>query len=84
MTIDNNINSMMASEMKLDGMFTNVSRIAAQQPSSVDPQPQTKGVSQDLIDSIVGQIPEVVSYQANAKGIETQQEVSDMLLNIKA
>ncbi len=84
MTINNNINSMMASEMKLDGMFTNVSRIAVQQPSSIEQKPQTQGVSQDLIDSIVGQIPEVVSYQANAKGIETQQEVSDMLLNIKA
>ena len=33
---------------------------------------------------IVGQIPEVISYQANAQGIQTQNAVSDILLNIKA
>ena len=41
-------------------------------------------VTADLIDSIVGQIPEVIAYSANAQSIQTQNAVSDMLLNIKA
>lgn len=46
--------------------------------------PAFQEVTANLIDSIVGQIPEVISYSANAKSIETQNAVSDMLLNIKA
>ncbi|XPV70091.1 MAG: hypothetical protein ACNI25_05835 [Halarcobacter sp.] len=82
MTIDNNINSMIASEMKINGMASNVAQIGSQ--SQITNKNENPEVTKDLIDSIVGQIPEVISYQANAKGIETQQEVSDMLLNIKA
>jgi len=82
MTIDNNLNSMMISEMNLNGMASNIAQMGTQE--AVTRKPENKEVTQDLIDSIVGQIPEVVSYQANGKGIETQQEVSDMLLNIKA
>lgn len=79
MTINNNLNSMNSSELQLNQMASNIAQI-----SDTIADPQFQEVSADLIDSIVGQIPEVVSYQANAQSIQTQNAVSDMLLNIKA
>ena len=79
MTIDNNLNAMIASELQVSQMASNVAQVA-----NIVGDPQIQEVTADLIDSIVGQIPEVISYQANAQSIETQNAVSDMLLNIKA
>ena len=79
MTVNNNLNSMASSEVKLNQMASNLSQI-----SDEIADPQLQEVTGDIIDSIVGQIPEIISYSANAKSIETQNAVSDMLLNIKA
>jgi hypothetical protein len=79
MTIDNNLNAMIASELQVSQMASNIAQVA-----NTVGDPQIQEVTADLIDSIVGQIPEVISYQANAQSIETQNAVSDMLLNIKA
>lgn len=79
MTIDNNLNAMIASELQVNQMASNIAQVA-----NVVGDPQLQEVTADLIDSIVGQIPEVISYQANAQSIQTQNAVSDMLLNIKA
>ncbi|AXX89893.1 hypothetical protein CKA55_07905 [Arcobacter suis] len=79
MTIDNNLNAMIASELQVSQMASNIAQVS----NSIG-DPQLQEVTADLIDSIVGQIPEVISYQANAQSIETQNAVSDMLLNIKA
>lgn len=79
MTINNNLNSMLSSEHQISNMASNIAEIA-----NTVGDPQFQEVTADLIDSIVGQIPEVISYSANAKSIETQNAVSDMLLNIKA
>jgi hypothetical protein len=79
MTINNNLNSMNTSELQLNQMASNIAQIA-----DIIGDPEFQEVSADLIDSIVGQIPEVISYQANAQSIQTQNAVSDMLLNIKA
>ena len=79
MTINNNLNSMISSELQVNQMATNLAQV-----SNTVADPQLQEVTADLIDSIVGQIPEVISYQANAQSIETQNAVSDMLLNIKA
>ena len=79
MTIDNNLNAMIASELQVSQMASNVAQVA-----NTVGDPQIQEVTADLIDSIVGQIPEVISYQANAQSIETQNAVSDMLLSIKA
>ena len=79
MTINNNLNAMNSSELQLNQMASNLAEVA-----STVGDPQFQEVSADLINSIVGQIPEVISYQANAQSIETQNAVSDMLLNIKA
>lgn len=70
---------MNSSELQLNQMASNIAQI-----SDTITDPQFQEVSADLIDSIVGQIPEVISYQANAQSIQTQNAVSDMLLNIKA
>ncbi|MBP6714071.1 MAG: hypothetical protein KA157_09050 [Aliarcobacter sp.] len=79
MTINNNLNSMLSSELKLNEMATNVAQVA-----NTIGDPEFQEVTADLIDSIVGQIPEVISYSANASSIKTQNAVSDILLNIKA
>lgn len=79
MTIDNNLNAMIASELQVSQMASNIAQVA-----NTVGDPQIQEVTADLIDSIVGQIPEVISYKANSKSIETQNAVSDMLLNIKA
>ena len=79
MTIDNNLNAMIASQLQVSQMASNIAEVS----NSIG-DPQLQEVTADLIDSIVGQIPEVISYQANAQSIETQNAVSDMLLNIKA
>ena len=79
MTINNNLNAMNSSELQINQMASNLAQV-----SNTVADPQFQEVSADLIDSIVGQIPEVISYQANAQSIETQNAVSDMLLNIKA
>ncbi len=79
MTVNNNLNSMASSELQINQMASNLAQI-----SNTVAVPQLQEVTADIIDSIVGQIPEVISYSANAKSIETQNAVSDMLLNIKA
>ena len=79
MTVNNNLNSMLSSELQLNQMASNIAQVANTVGDS-----QFQEVAADLIDSIVGQIPEVISYQANAQGIQTQNAVSDILLNIKA
>ena len=79
MTIDNNLNSMLSSELKLNEMATNIAQVA-----NTIGDPELQEVSADLIDSIVGQIPEIIAYSANANSIKTQNAVSDILLNIKA
>ena len=79
MTIDNNLTAMIAAELQVSQMASNIAQVS----NSIG-DPQLQEVTADLIDSIVGQIPEVISYQANAQSIETQNAVSDMLLNIKA
>ena len=79
MTVNNNLNSMLSSELQLNQMASNIAQVADTVGDS-----EFQEVAADLIGSIVGQIPEVISYQANAQGIQTQNAVSDILLNIKA
>ncbi|MGM0518258.1 MAG: hypothetical protein ACQERD_01295 [Campylobacterota bacterium] len=77
--MDNNLYAMVSAEAQVGNMASNIANVA-----NTVGDPKNQEVTQELIDSIVGQIPEVVSYEANAQGIVTQQEVTDSLLNIKA
>lgn len=79
MRIDNNLNAMVSSQLQVNQMAENLADVA-----NITGDSQFQEVTSDLIDSIVGQIPQVISYSANAKGIETQNAVSDTLLNLKA
>lgn len=79
MRLDNNLNAMVSSQLQVDELASNLAQIA-----NTLGDPGFQEVTADLIESIVGLIPEVVSYSANAKSIETQNAVSDMMLNIKA
>ena len=76
---NNNLSSMVAAQMQVNEMASNLAEVA-----NITGDPQKQEVTQDFINSIVGQIPQVIAYQANAQGVVTQQEVTDTLLNIKA
>lgn len=79
MRIDNNLDGMLAAQMQVNQVARNIADVA-----NTVGDPELQEVSQDLINSLVEQIPNVIAYEANAQGIKTQNEVSDMLLNIKA
>jgi hypothetical protein len=79
MNIDTNLSSMLSIQMQVNQYAQNIAQVVNEVG---DPELQTVG--QDLVDSIVMQDPQVIAYQANAKGIETQQAVMDILLDIKA
>lgn len=79
MQINNNLGSMLASQLQIEQSASNLAQVA-----NTIGDPEFQEVTQDLIDSIVEQVPEIISYEANAQGINTQQAVLDTLLNIKA
>jgi hypothetical protein len=79
MQINNNIEAMVSAQVQIADKVSKIADVA-----NVVGDPALQEVSQDLIDAIAGQIPEIISYQANAEGIKTQDAVADVLLNIKA
>lgn len=80
MKIDNNnLNSMLTSELKVNQMASNLSTISENLGDT-----QFQEFTADFTDSIVGQIPEIIAYSANAKGIEVQNAAIQSLLDIKA
>lgn len=79
MNISNNLEGMVSAQMQINQSAKTLADIA-----NTVGDPQQQEVTQDVIDAIAGQIPQVISYEANAKGIETQQAVADVLLNLKA
>jgi len=79
MRIDNNLGAMTSSALQLQQSASNISEIA-----SAVTDPALQEVSADLISEVAGQIPEIISYSANAKSIEVQSAVMDRLLDLKA
>ena len=79
MRIDNNIHTMTSSAIQMNQTATNIADI-----SNTIVYPEQQEVTQDLINAIAAKIPEVISYEANAQGIKTQNAVADVLLNLKA
>lgn len=79
MEINNNIDAMVSAQVQIADKVSKIADVA-----NVVGDPALQEVSQELIDAITGQIPEIISYQANAEGIKTQDAVADVLLNIKA
>ncbi|AXH09813.1 hypothetical protein CP960_07610 [Malaciobacter halophilus] len=81
MRIDNsmNLNAMVATQVQVADNAQTIANVANSIPDS-----QNQEVTQELIDAITSQIPNTIAYSANANAIETQNETSSMLLNIKA
>lgn len=81
MTVNNNLNlaGMLAVQMEVNQMAQNIAQVA----NNVG-DPEFQGASTDIINSLVQQTPQVISYSANAQGITTQQATLDTLLDIKA
>ncbi|QKF73445.1 hypothetical protein AFAEC_1284 [Aliarcobacter faecis] len=79
MRIDNNLGAMVSSALQLQENASNISDIA-----SLVADPSLKEVAGDLMEQVAGQIPEIISYSANAKSVEVQSAVMDRLLDLKA
>ena len=79
MNISTNLEGMLSAQMQVNQSAHTIANVA-----NTVGDPELQEVSQDMIDAIAGQIPQVISYEVNAKGIETQQAVADVLLNLKA
>lgn len=79
MQVNNNINAMTTQQLKLDQLAQNLATVA-----NVVGDSHNQEVTADLIKSITEQIPTVISYEANANAIKTQNAVADVLLDLKA
>lgn len=75
----NNLSALKLNEKSLEQSAQTIAQVA-----NTIGEPANQEVTQDVIDAIVGQIPTVIAYEANAKAIETVNAVADTLLNIKA
>lgn len=82
MQVNSNIGSLTA--MKSEELRLNQSAQAIAEVANTVGDPQNQEVTQDLVDAIVGQIPTVIAYEANAKAIDTVNAVTARLLDIKA
>ena len=80
MQINNtNLNAMTKLESSLNNIAKDVATV-----TDVRADEANQAVTPDLIKSITEQIPTVISYEANASAIKTQNAVHDALLDIKA
>ncbi len=75
----NNLNALALNEKNLEQSAQTLAVV-----SNTIADPQNQEVTQEVIDAIVGQIPTVIAYEANAKAIQTVNAVADTLLNLKA
>ncbi len=81
MQINNNLNAMNTQALKLNNLAQSIASVSTAKPEI---QERNQEVTPDLINAIVEQIPTVISYEANANVIKTQNAVHDTLLDIKA
>lgn len=79
MEVNNSLNAMNKLESKLNVITNDVAKV-----TDVRADASNQEVTPDLIQSITEQIPLVISYEANASAIKTQNAVQDILLDIKA
>lgn len=79
MQINNSLNAMTKLESNLNNIAKDVATV-----TDVRADASNQAVTPDLIESIVEMIPTVISYEANATSIKTQNAVHDALLDIKA
>lgn len=77
--VSNNLNALALNEKNLEQSAQTLALV-----SNTIADPQNQEVTQEVIDAIVGQIPTVIAYEANAKAIQTVNAVADTLLNLKA
>lgn len=79
MQVNNNLNAMATLQLKLNESAQNIATVG-----NVTNDTENKESFSDFTNSIVEQIPIVISYEANATAIKTQNAVEDVLLDIKA
>ncbi len=79
MEINSHINSMLSSQMQINQSASNLAQVA-----DAIGDPEFSEATQDIVDAMLEQVPEVIAYEANAKGIEMQGAALDTLLNLYA
>lgn len=75
----NNLDALKLNERNLEQSAQTIAKVSTSSAHTLNQE-----VTPELIDAIVGQIPTVIAYEANAKAIETVNAVADTLLNLKA
>ncbi len=75
----NNLDALKLNERNLEQSAQTIAQVSTPSADTFNQE-----VTPELIDAIVGQIPTVIAYEANAKAIETVNAVADTLLNLKA
>lgn len=78
--LNTNLNGMVQAQSQMNNLAKDV--VDATNPANDPLQPQE--LTPDLLKAITEQIPTQIAYEANAKGIQTQDAVQESLLNIKA
>ncbi len=87
MTIgSNNLSAMITSQTQIANLNNDMNNAIIQNVEALNEAsaPNGTNLSTDFLNSYVAQIPEVISYEANAEGIKTKDAVLDTLLDIKA
>ncbi len=79
MQVDNHLGSMLASQMQVSQSASNIARAA-----NAIGDPEFSEAAQDIVSSMVEQIPQVIAYEVNAQGIKMQEAALGTLLDIKA
>ncbi len=79
MQINSNLGSMLASQVQINQSVSNLAQVA-----NAVADPQFQEVTQDLVDSIAGQIPQIIAYEVDAQSVKVQEVALDTLLNIHA
>lgn len=79
MRIDNNLNAMLGAGLQIQEHASNIAKVA----NSLG-EPEFQDAAKDIVSDLVEQIPEIISYSANAKSIEIQEVALQTLLDIRA
>lgn len=87
MTIgSNNLSAMITSQNQIANLNNDMNNAIIESVDALQnaSAPNGTNLSTDFLNSFVAQIPEVIAYEANAKGIKTKDAVLDTILDIKA
>ncbi len=79
MRINSNLSGMLAAQMQINETTHNLSTIA-----QAVGDPEHMEATENIVNTMTEQIPQIIAYEMNAKGIQIQEATINTLLNLKA